>query len=251
MFETRPGVLWGGTLGSAGIVAGSVQVREAFVGRFMTGFVNSVLQSINRSDLALGQYLNLMYRLGYTPWEHPVPDEALRQEIARLPSGSRVLDLGCGTGITSNWIARRGHDVVGVDVSSVALRRATHLARSTGVGERSRFINAGLTKWDPVEYQHSFDLVIDVGCFVGISTYEKPIYAMKVANLVAHDGRCIVFTFAPRMVRGAHVGIDPDAVVSLYSSFGLECVNRTDGAWGELQASWFSFAHREEAVHRS
>ncbi|GAA0485443.1 class I SAM-dependent methyltransferase [Streptomyces sp. NPDC046215] len=44
-----------------------------------------------------------------------------------LPPGSRVLDLGCGTGIpTARQLAEAGHDVVGVDISSgmLALARA-------------------------------------------------------------------------------------------------------------------------------
>jgi predicted TPR repeat methyltransferase len=40
--------------------------------------------------------------------------------IRSLPSGSRVLDLGCGTGVpTARQLVDAGHEVVGVDLSSV------------------------------------------------------------------------------------------------------------------------------------
>src|SRR6476620_7265378 len=35
---------------------------------------------------------------------------------AMLPRGSRVLDAGCGPGRVGGYLARVGHDVVGVDV---------------------------------------------------------------------------------------------------------------------------------------
>ncbi|MFI6032832.1 class I SAM-dependent DNA methyltransferase [Streptomyces sp. NPDC051315] len=47
--------------------------------------------------------------------------------IASLPAGSRVLDLGCGTGLpTARQLTRAGMEVVGVDLSAgmVALARA-------------------------------------------------------------------------------------------------------------------------------
>jgi ubiquinone/menaquinone biosynthesis C-methylase UbiE len=45
--------------------------------------------------------------------------------LERLPSGSRVLDAGCGTGIpTARQLARAGHKVTGVDISEEMLRLA-------------------------------------------------------------------------------------------------------------------------------
>ncbi|HZE31586.1 MAG TPA: class I SAM-dependent methyltransferase [Actinoallomurus sp.] len=45
--------------------------------------------------------------------------------IERLPSGSRVLDAGCGTGIpTARQFADAGHKVTGVDISEEMLRLA-------------------------------------------------------------------------------------------------------------------------------
>jgi SAM-dependent methyltransferase len=43
---------------------------------------------------------------------------------AMLPRGSRVLDAGCGPGRTGGWLARAGHDVVGVDVDPVLVAAA-------------------------------------------------------------------------------------------------------------------------------
>jgi len=50
--------------------------------------------------------------------------------------GRRVLDVGCGIGRHAVALARRGFDVVGVDVSSWALSRAASAAREAGVSVR-------------------------------------------------------------------------------------------------------------------
>jgi 2-polyprenyl-3-methyl-5-hydroxy-6-metoxy-1,4-benzoquinol methylase len=50
-----------------------------------------------------------------------------------LPQGSRILDVGCGTGRHSVELARRGYSVTGVDISSGMLAEAKETARKAGV----------------------------------------------------------------------------------------------------------------------
>ena len=60
------------------------------------------------------------------------PNAALVAETAGLEPG-RALDVGCGEGADAVWLARRGWEVTGLDVSRVALDRAQRLARDAGV----------------------------------------------------------------------------------------------------------------------
>jgi len=57
----------------------------------------------------------------------------LADVLARHAPGKRVLDLGCGSGRHAIGLARRGFDVVGVDVSEYALARARAAAAEAGV----------------------------------------------------------------------------------------------------------------------
>ena len=52
--------------------------------------------------------------------------------------------MACGQGGASVWLARRGLDVLGVDVSPLAIERARELSADNGVGQRCRFEVADL-----------------------------------------------------------------------------------------------------------
>jgi SAM-dependent methyltransferase len=56
-----------------------------------------------------------------------------------FPAAGHALDLACGRGGAAVWLARRGLDVWGCDVSPVAVRLARELADRCGVASRCRF----------------------------------------------------------------------------------------------------------------
>ena len=60
--------------------------------------------------------------------------------VADLPPG-RALDLGCGEGADSVWLAHRGWDVVAVDISETALGRAKEAAGTRGVTDQRRLFD--------------------------------------------------------------------------------------------------------------
>lgn len=60
------------------------------------------------------------------------PNAFVVSETAVLAPG-RALDVGCGEGRNSIWLAERGWEVTGIDFSQVALERARALAARRGV----------------------------------------------------------------------------------------------------------------------
>jgi arsenite methyltransferase len=42
---------------------------------------------------------------------------------AAIPSGARIVDIGCGSGDTVEWLRRRGFNAVGVDCSTAQFRK--------------------------------------------------------------------------------------------------------------------------------
>jgi SAM-dependent methyltransferase len=68
----------------------------------------------------------------------------LRAIIATLPiaPGDRVLDVACGDGCYSLWLAERAGQITGIDLSSAYLARARHKAVRTPLAGRVSFLRA-------------------------------------------------------------------------------------------------------------
>ncbi|MCB1265347.1 MAG: methyltransferase domain-containing protein [Mycobacterium sp.] len=67
------------------------------------------------------------------------PPQLFALHAAQFPTAGSALEIACGQGEASVWLARRGLDVVGLDISPVAIRRAGELAGLCGVADRCRF----------------------------------------------------------------------------------------------------------------
>jgi tocopherol O-methyltransferase len=84
--------------------------------------------------------------------------EELIRLAPRLSPGSRVLDMGCGIGGSSTYLAQRyGFDVTGITLSPVQAERAGERAKSLGLESKVNFqvTNALKTPFAT----HSFDLI--------------------------------------------------------------------------------------------
>lgn len=72
-----------------------------------------------------------------------------------FPHAGCALDLASGQGGAAVWLAGRGLDVLGVDVSPVAIAQATEAAAVAGVAARCRFavwdLDAGLPAGPPAD----------------------------------------------------------------------------------------------------
>lgn len=119
------------------------------------------------------------------PIEAPDPDPTLVAVCEGLSPG-RALDLACGDGRNSIWLAANGWEVTGVDFSSVALDRAANAARSARVAVTWR--QEDLLAWRPDEA--AFDLVTLV--FLHLPIAERAVVYGSAARAVARGGRLLV-----------------------------------------------------------
>ena len=64
-------------------------------------------------------------------WRQPEPEPEIRAAVEGgfFLEGSRILDVGCGAGELSCWLARQGFDVSGVDVADAAVGLAQDAGR--------------------------------------------------------------------------------------------------------------------------
>ena len=111
--------------------------------------------------------------------------------------GARVLELGCGTGKNSEWLAAQASALVALDFSPGMLDVARRRVRS----ERARFVEHDITHRWPVE-PSSIDLV--VGNLVLEHVRDLgPIYA-EAARVLRPGGELFLCELHPyRQLRGA------------------------------------------------
>lgn len=126
------------------------------------------------------------YAAGEVPWDTGEPEPTLVEllEAGRLPQG-RALEVGCGTGTNARYLASRDYDVVGVDVSGLAIERAAAAVGPSGgsVALRQLDFLADELPTGP------FDLVFDRGCFhVFDDAGDQGRFAERVAGCLAPDG---------------------------------------------------------------
>ena len=120
------------------------------------------------------------------PWDSGEPDPIL---VAFIAAGGakpgRALDVGCGTGTNALYLAERGFEVLGVDISPRAVEQAN--VKAKGRPGRHRFLVhdflAGSVPGAP------FDFVFDRGCFHVFDTpEERARYARQVASALGPAG---------------------------------------------------------------
>ncbi|MDV3128286.1 class I SAM-dependent methyltransferase [Mycobacterium sp. 21AC1] len=67
------------------------------------------------------------------------PPRSFAPHAGAFPVAGTALDVACGQGQASVWLAKRGLQVWGVDVSPVAVEQAAALAAREAVADRCRF----------------------------------------------------------------------------------------------------------------
>lgn len=83
------------------------------------------------------------------------------QTLRRLAPGTRALEYGCGQGSAAFDLARSGADVIGIDISPVAVEQATAKGAAEGLSERLDFRVMDAENLDFPD--DSFDLVCGSG----------------------------------------------------------------------------------------
>jgi 2-polyprenyl-3-methyl-5-hydroxy-6-metoxy-1,4-benzoquinol methylase len=105
---------------------------------------------------------------------------------------ARILDIGCGTGRHSIELAKRGYNVVGVDLSESLLQRAREKAI-----EQKVQVNFQRHDARKLPFSHEFDLVIMIceGGFSLMETDEMNFEILKsAANALRQKGKFIFTT---------------------------------------------------------
>jgi SAM-dependent methyltransferase len=113
------------------------------------------------------------------------PNASMVAAVVSLTPG-RVLDLGCGEGGDSIWLAEQGWTVTGLDVSATALARAAEEADARGLA--IDWVRADLSTWEP---EGTYDLVS--ACFLHSPiAFPRTEVLRRLAGSIAPGGHLLV-----------------------------------------------------------
>ena len=149
---------------------------------------------------------DLLYRIGAAGasrgWEVGVGPELIRlvEEGSLSPDavgGSRAVDLGCGSGDNTIYLAQHGFDAVGVDFSPVAVEQARVKARDADA-ENATFVVGDIAAERIDGVEGPFDLVVVYNVLQDLRGEKRTGLARNITALTRPGGRALLWCwYAP------------------------------------------------------
>ena len=188
------------------------------------------------SESELRAHWDARYRSGQTPWDTGItPPEVLEfwREPAEPSPGAIVLDIGCGTGLNTLFLARQGLSAVGFDLSGQALQHANrrldaHLREGPFPrGGTATFVQADVSRL-PIDRAGAV-YALDIGCLHSLPDARRSAYAEGVCRALREGGYYHLYVFDRNPTDGPGArGMYEGEVASLFEG-ELEIVSEEEG----------------------
>jgi methyl halide transferase len=112
----------------------------------------------------------------------------------------KALELGCGTGINSIWLAQQGFDMTALDISPLAIQRARDIASKVAV----RFLVGDVL--DPPRIEDKFSFFFDRGCYHVVRRTNVSAYLRTLDELITPDAVGLILAGNAREPSPPHQG---------------------------------------------
>lgn len=126
------------------------------------------------------------------PWSHSEPTLFLG-EICRRRKPGTALDIGCGGGTDSVFLASQGWDVTALDFIDKALEYTQQRAADAGVSLQT--VEADITAWEPPQ---QYDLILDHGLLHNMDPDRHAAYRECLLKALSPEGEFVLLHWHPR-----------------------------------------------------
>lgn len=169
-----------------------------------------------------------------------------KEQKFRLENRS-ILDLGCGTGRNSNYLAGNGNRVIGIEISKIAINLAIERAKELNLEVDYRLGDIGK------EYEikdKSIDLVLDVTSSNSLNEEGREIYLNEVNRIIKVGGYFFVRALAKdgnknvkNLLKSNH-GIEHDTYIIKEIGLTERVFSRDD--FIKIYSQFFKILHLEK-----
>ena len=183
-----------------------------------------------------GLVYDAMYRYTKPDWDTGVTLPEIVELVKNGGVKGRALELGCGTGTNSVYLAQQGLDVVAVDFSPKAIELAREKAKQAGVSVDFRV--GDVTRLDFL--RDLFDFALDVVCFHGLADDDRTRYAQHLARLTHPGSRFLMLSFERPQFFGRY-GVTPEAAQAIFAPHFEMTGIQHSLLRGKRPVAWYQF----------
>jgi len=186
------------------------------------------------------------YDSGETPWDTGiVPPEVVALVASGRLTPGWALDLGCGSGVSSRYLARHGFRVAGVDIAQRALARAAAQAHAEALP--AYFLRGDVADLSFLRLTATF--VLDVGCFHSLPVERRPRYVASLARHLAPGAYYLLYAFCrDANAEGGAAGVGAADLVLFTPGFQLCAVEH--GTDRDRASAWYLWQRSGDGVKR-
>jgi SAM-dependent methyltransferase len=175
------------------------------------------------------------YLLGLKVWDRGVPTADLVDLVEGASAPGRALDLGCGTGTDSIYLAQHGWDITGVDMVPKALAIARRKAAAAGVSPR--FVEGDVTRLQDFGVGDGYTLLLDFGCFHTLPRDRRDAYVQSVFEVAAPGAMFLLYGFKrPPRLAPMQAGLTAEEVHERFSDNRWELISAEPVRAEEIRA---------------
>ena len=190
------------------------------------------MNEIKSKPPSTSDQFNKVYRSPIASWawrDIRIPKEL--NELVETNNPKTSLELGCGIGGFSTYMAEQGIKATGVDFSSVAIEKAKK--RVANSEHKPTFLVGDVTNLEM--FNEQFDISFDVGCFHCLNGEGQQKYVSEIYRLLKPGATHLIWALdsAPSDIK-----ITPDYIAKTFEN-GFQLVNSMFSRRRIIASHWY------------